>query len=110
MKYLKKSLAHERMITKNINNLVDIGMKEKDNATLNMLQWFINEQVEEEANAEEILQQLKLIKGEGQGILLIDRELKTRVFVDSTAVRHKTSDIRNETNLKFNISNLKLIL
>jgi ferritin len=77
-------LAHEIMITKNINNLVDIGMKEKDNATLNMLQWFIKEQVEDEANAEEILQQLKLIKGEGQGVLLIDRELKGRVFVDST--------------------------
>ena len=80
----EESLAHERMITKNFNNLVEIGTKEKDNATLNMLQWFVNEQVEEEANADEILQQLKLIKGEGQGILLIDRELKTRVFVDST--------------------------
>lgn len=80
----EESLAHERMITKNFNNLVDIGMKEKDNATLNMLQWFVNEQVEEEANTDEILQQLKMIKGEGQGVLLIDRELKTRVFVDST--------------------------
>ena len=80
----EESLAHERKITKNINNLVDIGMKEKDNATLNMLQWFIKEQVEEEANVEEILQQLKLIKGEGQGILLIDRELKGRAFADST--------------------------
>jgi ferritin len=78
------TLAHEQKVTAMINNIVDIATKEKDNATLNVLQWFVNEQVEEEANAEEILQQLKLIKGEGQGILLLDREFKTRVFVDKT--------------------------
>lgn len=80
----EESLAHERGVTKCINDLIDLCMKEKDNATLNLLQWFINEQVEEEAKVEEILQQLKMIKGEGQGMLLLDRELKTRVFVDST--------------------------
>jgi ferritin len=81
----EETLAHERLVTKLINNLVDVAMKEKDNATLNLLQWFINEQVEEEATAEDILQQLKLVKGDGHGLLLIDRELKTRVFVDRTA-------------------------
>lgn len=78
------TLAHEREITKKINDLVEIAKSEKDNATLNLLQWFVNEQVEEEANAEEILQQLKFVKGEGHGVLLLDRELKARVFVDST--------------------------
>jgi ferritin len=78
------ALTHEREVTKRINDLVEVARTEKDNATLNLLQWFVDEQVEEEANAEEILQQLKMIKGEGQGILLIDRELRGRVFVDST--------------------------
>jgi ferritin len=78
------TLKHEQHVTLLINNLVDVAMKEKDNASLNLLQWFVNEQVEEEANVDEILQQLKLIKAEGQGLLLIDRELKTRVFVDPT--------------------------
>ena len=79
-----ESLEHERGVSKMFNEIVDIVMKEKDNATYNMLQWFVNEQVEEEAKAEEILQQLKFIKGEGHGVLLIDRELKARIFVDST--------------------------
>lgn len=79
------TLAHEKVVTGLINDLVEVAMKEKDNATLNMLQWFVNEQVEEEANVDEILQQLKLIKAEGHGLLLIDRELKTRVFVDPNA-------------------------
>ncbi len=78
------TLAHEQLVTGLINNIVDVATKDKDNATLNVLQWFVNEQVEEEANAEGILQQLKLIKGEGHGILLLDREFKARVFVDKT--------------------------
>jgi ferritin len=49
-----------------------------------MLQWFIDEQVEEEANAQAIIDDLKLVDGNGHGMLLLDRELKTRVFVDAT--------------------------
>ena len=75
-------LAHEQMVTGLINNLVDIAIQEKDHATNNKLQWFVAEQVEEEANATEILEQLKIVEGKGQGLLLLDRELKTRVFVN----------------------------
>lgn len=78
------TLAHEKKVTSLINNLVDISLQEKDHATGNMLQWFVAEQVEEEANAEEILQQLKMINGKGEGLFMIDKELKLRVFVDST--------------------------
>ena len=73
-------LAHEEKITSLINNLVDLAIQEKDHATVNMLQWFVEEQVEEEANASDLLGQLKLIQGKGSGLYMIDKELKQRVF------------------------------
>ncbi len=80
----KDTLEHENYITGRINFLTSIAHEEKDYATVNELQWFIGEQVEEEANANELLEQLKFLNGEGHGIFMIDRELKTRVFVDRT--------------------------
>lgn len=77
-------LQHEQYITSLINNLVHISQEEKDFATNNMLQWFVNEQVEEEANATEILEQLKLFEGKGAPLFMMDRELKQRVFVPIT--------------------------
>lgn len=78
------TLEHEHHITGRINTLISIATEEKDCATVNELQWFVAEQVEEEANVNELLEQLKFINGEGHGIFMIDRELKTRVFVDRT--------------------------
>ncbi len=74
---------HEQKVTKMINDLVNMAMEEKDHATYNMLQWFVAEQVEEEASADEIRQQLRLIGEDGRGILMLDRELGKRVFVPS---------------------------
>lgn len=82
IKVFEAVLAHEQKVTGLINNLVDVAISEKDHATNNKLQWFVAEQVEEEANATEILEQLKIVEGKGQGLLLLDRELKTRVFVN----------------------------
>lgn len=82
VKVFEAVLAHEQKVTKLINNLLDIAIQEKDHATANKLQWFIAEQVEEEAAASEILEQLKMVEGKGHGLLLLDRELKTRVFVN----------------------------
>jgi len=70
---------HEQKVTKMINDLVNMAMEEKDHATYNMLQWFVAEQVEEEASADEIRQQLRLIGEDGRGILMLDRELGKRV-------------------------------
>src|SRR5512133_3880017 len=61
------TLAHEQLVTSLINNLMDVAIKESDHATKSFLQWFVDEQVEEEANVEQILNNLRLIKGEGQG-------------------------------------------
>jgi ferritin len=81
----EKALAHEQKVTAMINNLMDISVKESDHATTSFLKWYVDEQVEEEKNAEQILDNLNLIKGEGQGLLMMDRELQARVFVDPFA-------------------------
>jgi len=79
-----KVLEHEEYISESINKLVDISIEVGDHASRSMLMWFVDEQVEEEANVINILDQLKLVKGEGQGLFLIDKDLATRIFVDST--------------------------
>jgi len=76
---------HELHITDRINKLVDLALKTSDHAANNLLQWFVAEQVEEEASADAVVQQLRLVKGEGQGLFMIDRELGQRVFVMPTA-------------------------
>lgn len=81
---VEKTLAHEQHVTGLIDNLVDIAVDERDHATQSFLQWFVDEQVEEEANVQEILDTLKLINGQGNGIFMLDRELRGRTFVDAT--------------------------
>lgn len=76
----KKTLEHEQFVTKSINELVDLAISEKDHATNAFLQWFISEQVEEEASVNEIIDNLKLVDGQGNGIFLIDKELGARTF------------------------------
>jgi ferritin len=78
----EETLSHEVTVSGLINNLMDIAIKESDHATKSFLQWFVDEQVEEESNVEQILQNLRLINGEGQGLLMMDREMQTRVFVN----------------------------
>lgn len=75
-----ETLKHEQHVTSLIHNLANIAVTEKDHATNNFLQWFISEQVEEEATAGEILEELKLIEGKGPALLMIDREMRQRVF------------------------------
>lgn len=75
-----KTLEHEQKVTKRINDLAEVAKDEKDNATATFLQWFITEQVEEEASANDILQKLKLVGKDGNGLLMIDSQLATRVF------------------------------
>jgi len=72
---------HEQKVTGLINGLVDQALAEKDHATYNFLQWFVNEQVEEEASVKAIVQQLKLLGDSRAGLFQIDRELGQRTFV-----------------------------
>ena len=78
-------LAHEQKVTGLINGLVDLAIVEKDHATHSFLNWFVDEQVEEEDSATEILNQLKLAADSPGGMLMIDRELGARVFTPPPA-------------------------
>lgn len=78
------TLEHEQMVTGLINGLMDVALAESDHAAQSFLRWFVDEQVEEEANVQEILDTLKLIDGQGNGIFLLDREMRQRIFVDAT--------------------------
>jgi ferritin len=80
----EKTLEHEEMVTGLINSIMDVAIEESDHATKSFLQWFVDEQVEEEANVSDILDTLKLIDGQGNGMFMLDREMRQRVFVDST--------------------------
>jgi ferritin len=80
----EESLAHEKMISGRINDLAELAISEKDHATHNMLQWFIAEQVEEEAHVDAIVSQLRMVGDQGHGLFMIDRELRGRSFVDET--------------------------
>lgn len=71
---------HEQYITKRINDLVALARQEGDNAAEIMLQWFVTEQVEEEANADGIVQKLKMMAGAPGGLFMLDRELGSRGF------------------------------
>ncbi|MGA7719781.1 MAG: ferritin [Ignavibacteriaceae bacterium] len=69
---------HEQKVTASIHNLVGLAIDAKDYATNNFLQWFVNEQVEEEANASKILERIKMIEDSKGGLLYLDKELGKR--------------------------------
>jgi ferritin len=72
--------GHEAKVTGLINSLVNLALAEKDHATNIFLQWFVTEQVEEEASAGAVLQKLKLIGTDASGLFVLDREMGQRVF------------------------------
>lgn len=72
------SLAHEQAVTKWINELLDIAVQERDHATQVFLQWFITEQVEEEANVGDIVQRIKLAGDNGGALMMLDDKLALR--------------------------------
>jgi ferritin len=81
----EKTLEHEKRVTAMIKNLVKLAREEDDYATESFLQWYVTEQVEEEANPAELIQKLKYIGKDGRGLLMIDKDLAARVFTVPTA-------------------------
>jgi ferritin len=73
-------LAHEQKVTGLINNLVNHALDERDHATNIFLQWFVSEQVEEEDTAGSLVDKLKLIDNDANGLFMLDTELANRVF------------------------------
>jgi ferritin len=74
----EQSYKHEQYVTQSIHGLVDLAIKEGDHATHSMLKWFVDEQVEEEANALENITKLKMIGPSGSGVLYLDGKLAKR--------------------------------
>ena len=71
---------HEKTVTSKIYNLANIATEEKEHATLSLLQWFIDEQVEEEQNFNTIIKKLKRIESNPAALYMLDEELSARVF------------------------------
>lgn len=80
----EKTLAHEEIVTEEINKVVQYAKEENDNATFIMLQWFVTEQIEEVSSTNDIIQQLKLVGNDGSGLFMVDRQLATRTLAAST--------------------------
>ncbi len=74
----EQTLEHEKKITAKIYRLYEMAMSEKDYATQSMLQWFISEQVEEEARASEIVEKLRMIGESSNAIFMVDKEVGKR--------------------------------
>jgi ferritin len=80
---------HEQKVTGLINDLVNLSVEEKDHATNNFLQWFVTEQVEEEASASGILQKVRMVGNDGSGLFMLDKELALRVFTPPVSESEK---------------------
>lgn len=78
----EEALKHEEKVSAMINDLVDLSISEKDHATNNFLQWFVAEQVEEEASAGGVVDRLRLIENNAGGLFALDMELGKRTFVE----------------------------
>ena len=76
----KDTLVHEKKVTSLITALYELAIEEKDYPAQNMLKWFIDEQVEEEESAQEIIDQLDAVEDNKYGLLMIDKDLATRVY------------------------------
>jgi ferritin len=83
-KMFKELLEHEIFVSQSINDLVHITLEEKDYATHNFLQWYVAEQIEEEALARTILDKINLIGNDKGGLYLFDRDVQ-QIAVESAA-------------------------
>jgi len=77
-------LEHEIMVTESINNLVDLCLQEKDYTTHNFMQWYVSEQLEEEALARTVLDKLNLIGNDSGGMYMFDRDMENSLIQANT--------------------------
>lgn len=87
LEVFEETYKHEQQVTRLINQLADLAIQEKDHMTREFLQWFVAEQVEEESNADKLVQDLKRIADNGYGLLMLDREAATRVYTPPAATK-----------------------
>lgn len=82
MEMFQKTLQHEQFITRSINDLVELALSEKDETTASFLQWYVEEQVEEEENDNEIIDKLKIVGENKDALSALDAELAKRLPPD----------------------------
>lgn len=75
---MEATLRHEEEISRHINRLVDLVAGERDHATTTFLQWFVAEQVEEEASVNLVLQRVRMVEDAPGGLFILDQELAKR--------------------------------
>jgi len=85
LEVFKDTFVHEQKVTKSINAIVDLAQREKDHATVNFLQWFVGEQVEEEATAQMNVKKMEMIGDSKSGLFMLDNELGSRTIQQPTA-------------------------
>lgn len=85
----EETLKHEQKVTSLINDLYALAVEEKDFATQSMLKWFIDEQVEEEENAQNIIDNLRMIGANGYGQYMLDKELAARTYTTPSPLAGK---------------------
>jgi len=78
LEVFEDALEHEKKVTAMINELVDLAESENDRAAVSFLQWFIDEQVEEEDSVESIIDKLEMVGGSSNGLYMLDKELGQR--------------------------------
>jgi ferritin len=79
LEVFQDTFEHEQKVTKGINDLLELSYAEKDHATVNFLQWFVSEQVEEEATSQQNVKKMEMIGDDKAGLFMIDKELGGRV-------------------------------
>ena len=87
----QNTLKHEQTVTGLINKLYATSLEDNDFATQSMLKWFIDEQVEEEENAKNIIDSLKMIGDNGYGIYTLDKDLAARVYTQAAPLAAKNA-------------------
>lgn len=80
----EQTLTHEQKVTALIHDIYNLAIEEKDHATRSMLTWFVDEQVEEEDSAREIIDQLRMVDCNKLGLYMIDKEMAARVYSTPT--------------------------
>jgi ferritin len=89
LKIFESLLSHEIKVTESINNVVDVCLSEKDYTTHNFIQWYVSEQLEEEALARNILDKLRMIGNDKGGLYLFDRDMENAAISTDTVAAAK---------------------
>jgi len=85
----RSTLEHEKKVTSMIHNLCTIAAEEHDFASSNMLVWFVDEQIEEEENAQDIISSLEQVDDSKLGLYMVDKELAARTYTTPSPLASK---------------------